>query len=157
MNKRLIALLALLAVTLPLHADFARIARAIDAQAGVKRIWIPFLGIARMAVRMIEPEGVNDFQLATFEGTANVDPRKLQQIMRAHVGPGFTPLVQVRSRRSGDWSFIYARPRGGDRIELMILAHDGGDTVLVRVDIDADTVARELQEHPRKVAHHARR
>src|SRR5688572_2543948 len=149
MTKRLLVSLLVLAVSLPLHADFAAVARAIDRKSGVKRIWIPLLGLARFAVRVVEPKGVNDFQLATFEGTDNVDPRELQQLLREKLGKGFQPLVQVWSRKSGkkEWSFIYARPHpNSDRIELVILAHDDEDTTLVRVDVNADIVARELGE-----------
>ncbi|HVG23075.1 MAG TPA: hypothetical protein VND45_02875 [Thermoanaerobaculia bacterium] len=124
----------------------------------MKRVWIPFLGMARFAVRVIAPEGVHDFQLATFEGAGDVDPKTLAGIIRAQAGPGFTPLVQVWSRRSNDWSFIYARPsKNADRLELMILARDAADTVLVRVDVDANTVARELKNSPRHVSDVARR
>ena len=152
MTKALAAVLTL-ALTLPLHADFASVARALDAQHGVKRIWIPFLGVARFLVRVVEPKGVADFQLATFEGAENVDPKKLAGIVRTHAGAGFTPLVQAWSRRSGEWSFVYARPsRNADTVELMILAHDRNDTVLVRLNLDAATVARELQDRPRAMA-----
>lgn len=159
MTKRIAAALLLLAVAaLPLHADFASIARAIDAQKGVKRIWIPFLSIARVAVRMIEPQGVHDFQLATFEGADDLDPRTLHEIIRTKAGAGFVPLVRVWSRKSSEWSFIYARPSArADRLELMILAHDDGDTVLVRVDVDPTIVARELKDRPRNVTNVARR
>jgi hypothetical protein len=159
MTKRIaVALFFITVVALPLHADFASIARAIDAQSGVKQIWIPFLSIARVAVRMIEPEGVHDFQLATFEGADDLDPRMLHDIIRTKAGAGFVPLVQVWSRKSSEWSFIYARPSARtDRLELMILAHDDGDTVLVRVDVDATVIARELKDKPRNVTNMARR
>jgi hypothetical protein len=159
MNKRLaVTLLLLTVVALPLHADFASIVKAIDAKDGVKRIWIPFLSIARVAVRLVEPEGVHDFQLATFEGADELDPSELHQIMRTKAGAGFVPLVQVWSKKSNEWSFIYARPSAGtDRLELMILVHDSADTVLVRVDVDANVIARELKDEPRGVTNMARR
>lgn len=154
MTKRVVIALVLFAVVaLPLHADFASIVRAIDSHQGVKRVWIPFFGVARFLVRVVQPKGVHDVQLATFEGAEHVDPRELQALLKAQLGPGFRPLVQVRSR--GEWSFIYARPRGGDRIELVILAHDD-DTVLVRVEVDGDVIARELGD-PRRVHHVAAR
>jgi len=158
-NKRLaFAALLLAAVATPLHADFAAVARAIDSQEGVSRVWIPFLGVARVVVRFVQPEGVRDFQLVTFKNTDGVDPRKLQEIMQRKAGPGFTPLVRVWSRRSGDWSFIYAKPSAEkNRIELMVLAHDDEETVLVRVDVDADVLARELGDQPRGVTRMARR
>ena len=157
MTKRVAVALVILAVSLPLYADFAALAKAIDSKSGVRRVWIPFLGVARFAVRIVQPEGVRDFQLATFSGTDKVDPRELQSLMREKIGPGFTPLVQVWSRKHGkkEWSFIYAKPGAKDRIELVILAQDDEETVLVRVDVDADVIAREL-DVPRNVTHIAR-
>jgi hypothetical protein len=157
-KRLLLATLLVASAALPLQADFNAVARAIDSQDGVRRIWIPFLGVARAVVWVVQPEGVRDFQLVTFRNTGNVDPQELQQIMRAKAGEGFKPLVQVWSKRTGEWSFIYAKPSAdGDRIELMVLAHeDDEQTVLVRVDVDAKVLARELGERPRHVNHMAR-
>ncbi|HYO78926.1 MAG TPA: hypothetical protein VE010_20860 [Thermoanaerobaculia bacterium] len=159
MSKRFAAAAVLFVlIASPLHASFADVARAIDSQRGVKRVWIPFLGVARFAVRMVAPEGVHDFQLVTFEGAGKIDARELQKIMRAKIGPGFAPLVQVWSRKSNEWSFIYARPsHDGKRMELVVLAHDKEDTVLVRVEVDAAKIARELGDSPRGVIHVAGR
>jgi hypothetical protein len=159
-TKRLLAAVLLFAaVALPLHADFADVARAIDDHQGVSRIWIPFLGVARAVVWMVQPEGVHDFQLVTFKTNGRVDPHDLQGIMESKAGPGFKPLVRVWSRRTGDWSFIYAKPSPEkDRIELMILAQDDDEqTVLVRVDVDAGVLAHELEMRPREVTRMARR
>jgi hypothetical protein len=157
--KRLgIAALLFASFALPLHADFSDVARAIDHQEGVSRIWIPFLGVARAVVWVARPQGVHDFQLVTFKSDGNVDPKELHQIMKAKAGKGFTPLVQVWSRRSNEVSFIYAKPaKDGTRMELMILAHDHEETVLVRVDVDAEVLARELGDRPRNVTRMARR
>jgi hypothetical protein len=153
MTKRLAAAaLLVLAMAQPAHAGFKELARAIDSKHGVSRIWIPFLGVARLAVNIVEPQGVNDFQLVTFQGTSNLDGREMQALMRTKIGAGFTPLVQVWSRKSNEWSFIYARPHGkGGRIELVVLAHDNEETVLVRVDVDAHVLARELNDSPQGV------
>lgn len=158
MTKRVLAALLVLAVTIPAYADFGALARALDAEKGVKRVWIPFLGLARIAVRIVHPEGVRDFQLATFEGADNVDPLRLQQLLHDKLGKGFVPLVRVWSKKGDkkEWSFIYVRPHGKDRMELVILAHDDEDTALVRVDVDAEVLARELGE-PRGVTRMARR
>jgi hypothetical protein len=144
MTKRTAAAIVLFfVVALPLHADFASIARVIDDQSGVKRVWIPFLGLARVVVRVVQPEGVHDFQIATFEGADDLDPHWLRDVVRTQAGPGFMPLVQTWSRAKREWTYIYARPTAQtNRLELMILTHDRRDTVLVRVAVDADVVAR---------------
>jgi hypothetical protein len=155
--KRIAAALLVIAVAQPLAADFRSVARAIESKKGVKRVWIPFLGVARALIWVARPEGVRDFQLATFEGTGNVDPQVMHDVMRTKVGKGFTPLVQVWSKKSNEFSFIYARPGAGDQIELMILVQDASDTVLVRVEVDGSVVARELADQPRHVSRVARR
>jgi hypothetical protein len=158
-TKRLIAAAVLLAaVALPLHADFSDVARAIDHQDGTSRIWIPFLGVARAVVWVVRPEGVHDFQLVTFKSDGPVDPHDLNDILRSKAGAGFQPLVQVWSKRSGEVSFIYAKPAAkGGRIELIVLTNDGEETVLVRVDVDAEVLAREMERGPREVGRMARR
>lgn len=157
MIKRVVAAALVLAVALPLHAGFSEIARALDSQRDVKRVWIPFLGLARVAVWIVEPGGVGDFQLATFTGTENLDPRRIEALMREKVGKGFAPLVQVRSKK-GEWSFIYARPsKDGERVELMLLTRDSEETVLVRVEVDAEDVARHIEMEPRRVSQVAAR
>ncbi|MBV8519987.1 MAG: hypothetical protein JO197_21525 [Acidobacteria bacterium] len=153
MTKRsLLALALFAAAALPLHAGFDDVAHAVGREHGLHRRWIPFLGLARVAVWMVDPAGVHDFQLVTYEGGGEADPQRLRDIMRTKVGPGFSPLVQTWSRRTGEWSFIYAKPSpNGKRIDLMVLAHDDEDTVLVRVEVDTDAVARELARSPREV------
>ena len=155
MTNRRAAVIALLLIVVaaPLRADFSAIARALDSHHGMKRISIPFLGLARMFVWFARPEGVHDFQLATYEGDGTADPKLLHELMRRNAGKGYVPLVQVWSRRSNDYSFIYVRPSGNaNRLDLMILAHDDAETVLVRVDVDASIVARELRDEPAKVS-----
>ncbi|MFP5247438.1 MAG: hypothetical protein ACLGH0_12155 [Thermoanaerobaculia bacterium] len=158
MTKRLAAVLVILAIALPMQAGFREVARAIDDHRGVSRVWIPFLGIARAAVWMVRPEGIHDFQLATFRGAEKVDARELQATVKAKLGPGFKPLVQVWSRKSSEWSFIYAKVSPDtDRIELVVLSHDDEDTVLVRVDVDASVIAKHIEHGPRNVTEVARR
>ena len=158
MTKRFAAAALLLALALPLYADFNAVARAIDGYRGVKRIWMPGVGLARFFVWVVSPKGVHDFQVAAFEGADNIDGRDLQSILASNLEPGFTPLVRVWSHKSSEWSFVYVRPRGenSSRLELMVLAKDDDDTVLVRVDVDAEIIARELDE-PRNMHRVARR
>lgn len=158
MIKHLVLATLIAAFATPLHADFSDIARAIDRQEGVDRVWIPFLGLARAVVRVVRPEGVHDFQLVTFTNDDPIDPHKLRDIMAAKAGPGFKPLVQVFSRRGNEWTFIYAKPsRSNDRVELMVLTQDGEETVLVRVEVNTDIIARELEKRPREITHMATR
>ena len=155
MKRALLILSVTLALALPAQADFRSLARAVSSRPGVQRVWIPFLGLARAAVWVVSPKGVYDFQLVTFEGKGLDDAATFARLMHEHIRD-YQPLVRVRER-DGDFSYVYVKPGKGDRMELIVFAHDSsGDTVLVRVEVDARVVAAEFGE-PRKVATIARR
>lgn len=157
MNRRFATVLLLaIAIAVPARADFDSMARAIESKSGVTRTWIPFIGVARMVTWIVSPHGVHDFQLATFEQPVRMSPEELQSMLRRHAGNGFTPIVQVRSKK-GESTFIYARPfRGGKRFELLVLSHESSETTLVRVEVDAEALARKINQ-PKDVSQIAHR
>jgi hypothetical protein len=138
-----------------MQADYGDVVRAISRQHGVKKVWIPFLGLARMVVRTVHPEGVHDFQISVFEGVNRHDANEIEALLQHRIGKGFTPLVRAWSKRSGEWSFIYARPNR-DTFELIVLAHDDEETALVRVVVDPEVLARKIGD-PDSVIHIAGR
>ncbi len=145
MSKRALLAALLLAAAVPLHADFNSIERALTVRLG-KPTYVPLLGLVRLATWIVRPEGVHDFQLAVYEGPRRaLDSAEMERIVAREIPPGFSPLVRTRAR-NGEFAFIYAKPKGDDRVELFIVAHDhdDGDTTLVRVDIDAARIARKV-------------
>lgn len=156
-KRSIVAATLLLLLAQPAFAGFRDIAGTLEDEFGFRRTWIPFLGMARLAVWTVHPKGVHDFQLAVYENRPDVDPRDVERMLARKVPKGFMPLVRAHSARKGEWSFIYARPaRNGRTVELLVLAHDGDETVLVRVAADTEIVAREL-DNPIKVRHIADR
>ncbi len=155
------ALLALF-VAAPVRADFDSLVRAVETIPGLRRIPMPGFGLVRLAVWMIHPKGVHDLQLATFETrdgeeSGGIDQGHLESLLRRHAEAGYRPLVQVRSRRNGEMTFIWARPVRGDRVELLLLAHERSDeTVVLRTVVDVEMVAREIG-NPRTATRVARR
>ena len=144
MTKRVLFAVLLIAVAAPLYADFGSIERALTARLGSPTT-IPLMGIVRLVTWVAHPEGVHDFQLAVYEGPRRgVDSLEIERIVAREIPRGFSPLVRTRAR-NGEWTLIYARP-SGNRVELVIVAHDhgDGDTTLLRVDLDAVKVARNM-------------
>lgn len=157
MTKRALLAVALFAFAFPLYADFDAVARAIGSKRGVNRISIPFIGVARFAVWIVQPQGVHDFQLATFKGGDMLERGDVDAILRSTQRSGYMPLVQVWSRKKNEWAFVYARPsKTSKRMDLLILAKDHADTTLVSVEVDMDVFIREM-DHPRVAVNIARR
>jgi hypothetical protein len=144
MSKRfLLPLLAVMLFAIPLHAGFEEVVGAMERTPGLHRTPIPFFGLARFVVRVAHPRGVHDVQVATFEGGGNVDRRDMAAILRDSIRDGYSPIVQTRSRRNGEWTFIFARP-SGETIDMLVVTHDNHDTTVVRAVVDAEVFAQEV-------------
>lgn len=148
MRQRAAILALALFATLPLHAAFKDVVRAVETRTQMHPTYIPLLGLARFAVWIIHPDGVYDFQLATFEGASrtNIDFDDLTATVRKAAGAGFHPLVQARSKKKGEFTYILARPVDENRVEFMLATHDHSDTVVVRCVIDADKMLAHINE-----------
>ena len=147
--KKHAALLALvLFAAVPMHAGFKDVVRAVETRTQMHPTYVPLLGLARFAVWIIHPDGVYDFQLATFEGTSRSDINfdDLTATIRKAAGAGYYPMVQARSKRKGEFTYILAKPAGNDRIEFLLATHDHSDTVVVRAVIDADRMLAHINE-----------
>ena len=152
-NRRLLLLIALSVFALgatPARANFDDIVRAVESRYNVHRTWIPMFGLVRFALWVVHPGGVSDVQLATFEDAHFDDQQGLAEIVRRNAGEPMQPLVQARSNRDGETTLIYARPLGGDRVALLIFAHDREDTTVLRVVVSMDKFS-EAVNHPHRV------
>jgi hypothetical protein len=150
-RRRLVLLVALVSVfamgATPARANFDDIVRAVESRYNVHRTWIPMFGLVRFALWLARPGGVSDVQLATFEHARFDDMPGLAEIVRRSAGEPMQPLVQTRSNRDGEKTLIYARPLGGDRVALLVFAHDRSDTTIVRVVVSMDKFAQAVN-HP---------
>ena len=149
MSKRALIVLTLVFATASARADFDGLVRAVESSSRLHRIWMPGMGIVRMAVRIAHPEGVHDLQLARFSGEGDIN---FEQVIKSTPA---SPMIRSRNNRTGETAVIWARPLHGDLIEMLILAHDPGDeTVVVRVVVSGEMLAREFADpkHPALIA-----
>ncbi len=145
MNRRLVAGLAIvLLAALPLFASFDSIERKLESRLGAPTS-IPFLGLARLFVKVGHPDGVHDVELAVFEHPpAMIDGHLADAVLRAEVPEGFKPMVR-RIAKNGEWTFIYAKPVG-DRLEMIVLNGEKSEVVLVRVIVDPAAIQQSIDK-----------
>jgi hypothetical protein len=151
-SRRLLLLIALSVFALgatPARANFDDVVRAVESRYHVQRTNIPMFGLVRFALWVVHPGGVSDVQLATFENAHFDDMKGLADIVRRNAGEPMQPLVQSHSNRDGETTLIYARPLGGDRVALLIFAHDREDTTVLRVVVSMDKFS-ETMNHPHR-------
>ena len=141
MSKRIVTAIIFTLAAATARADFDSLVRVVESSRGMHRIWTPGISLARLGVRMIHPAGVHDFQLALFEGNADVD---FETVLRSTPAP---PMVRAHDGRSGETAVIWARPLRSDLMEMLLLAHDPNDqTVVLRAVIDGEMLARVIAD-----------
>lgn len=128
----------------PARADFHDIARRIEKAHGARRTSIPFMGLGRLVVKIMQPDGILDFQIAVYEKGQIPPGADLQSIVSQGLEPGWKPIVRVRSKK-GEQSFIFIRPT--DRgMRLIVLAQDREETALIEVEMGPERFALAMSE-----------
>src|SRR5919205_1843154 len=80
--------------------EFDAVVKNVRTACGGKRVRIPFLGLAGFMTKLVRPAGVKSFKLAVFEDvTKEGDVTGLGEAIGRSLGPGWRPLVRVRSVR----------------------------------------------------------
>ena len=136
------ALIVLLLTALPAvaFADFHEVVQAVERATGIRHTYIPFLGVARFFVRIIEPEGLSDLRIAFFEGKRRSPRGNFDEAIRAAIGPEWQPVVRAVSKRDGERALIFAKPtRGGMRV--IVVAHEPGEAIVAELQVDLDRFA----------------
>ena len=149
MTKRILVAIALTLAAASAQADFDALVRVVQSTRGMHHIWTPGISLARLGVRIVHPAGVHDFQLAMFEGSADID---FEAVLRSTPA---MPMVRAHDKRSGETAVIWTRPLHGDLVEMLLLAHDPNDqTVVLRAVIDGEMLARTISDprHASRIA-----
>lgn len=144
-------LVLLLAATLTgcRSSEFSTLVNAVGAEPGARRQHVPMLGLARLGARAIHPEGIRDFQLAVFETDSVAASERLDRAIE-RVGQGWTPMVRV-TEAGGERSSVWVRD-AGDAMEMLVLAHEPGESVIVRVAMDPERFFATMNDSPGSLA-----
>ena len=122
--------------------EFDSVVKNVRAACGGKRVRIPFLGLASFATKLVRPAGVKSFKLAVFEDvTREGDVSGLGDAVGRSLGPGWRPLVRVRTGRGAEQTYVYVR-EAGDNLKLMIVTLDAAQATVIRAKINPEALAR---------------
>jgi hypothetical protein len=124
---------------------FDAITKHLKTQYKAKKRRIPFMGLAKFAVKIVHPAGVKSIQLAIFEELDHAPApgnSELSAILRNTLPPEWQPLLRVRSR-DGEQMYVYATD-AGDSVKLMVVSIDGTDAFVARVKLDPQKLSAFL-------------
>jgi len=150
MNIRFLAVLLVAAVAgLAGDWDFDHVVKAIESHYGVKRMHIPFMGVANFALKMKHPAGASEFQLAVFQNLDSSpsyrDPGDRDRLMQMVSGHGLHQVIAARSRHDAQSTYIFMDDNGKST-RLLIATFERDGATVIEVKADGNTLLRALAD-----------
>jgi hypothetical protein len=143
--------LAVVAFTAPASyakpSEFEIISKHLRANYKAKKVSIPFLLVARAAVKVVRPAGVKSFSVTMFQDlqfSMETIHGEMQSAMRNAFGPDWTPVFRVRSRE-GQQAYMYMKEDGKD-IKVAVVTIDKQQAALIRAKFSPDKLAEFIND-----------
>ncbi len=122
--------------------EYSAIVNHLKNKYQAKKVKIPFMWLARFAVKVVRPAGVKSFDVTLFEDlhfskeTLDVE---MQSVMRNSLSPEWLPILRVRSR-TGEQVYMYMR-EDGKNVRLMLVTIDKGQAAVIRAKFNPEKLA----------------
>ena len=148
-KKNLIAL-ALLLVAFTFSAatanaqkkDYSAVVNHLKTKYQAKKVNIPFMFLARFAVKMVRPAGVKSFSITLFEDlkfSRETLDREMQTALKNSMSAEWSPIFRVRSR-DGQQAYMYMR-EAGDSVKIMLVTIDKNQAAVIRAKFSPEKLA----------------
>ncbi len=137
---------------LAVDREFNDIVRSLSDEFRAQPTRIPFFGLVNAFTFVARPAGASHIDLAVFEhlnlGVRN--GQDLLEMVRRSVGRGWTPFVQVHSRRNGELVLVYLRMEGRN-CRLLVTSIERDEATVVQLRLNPDGLQRWISA-PRESA-----
>jgi hypothetical protein len=123
------------------------IARHLKTKYKAKKKKVPFMWLARFAVRTIRPAGVKSFSLTIYEDlkfSKETLDMEMQKAMRDSLGPEWTPVIRVRSR-AGQQVYLYMR-EAGNNVRMMLVTIENNEAAVIRAKFNPEKLAEFIDD-----------
>ena len=150
MRKKLLIVLTLSLLALAFSApaataktnEYDAIVHHLQTKYQAKKVHIPFMFLARFAVKVVRPAGVKSFNVTLFENlkfSRDSLDEEMQQAMKASFSPEWDSILRVRSR-DGQQVYMYMRDSGSD-VKLTVVTIEKEQAAVIRATFNAERLA----------------
>jgi hypothetical protein len=127
--------------------EYKTIVRHLKTKYRAKKVKIPMLWLARLAVNVVRPAGVKSFSVTMFEdlqfSRASLDS-EMQSILKNSFSAEWSPIFHVRSRE-GEQIYMYMR-EAGSSVKLTLVTIDKNQAAVIRATFSPDKLAEFIND-----------
>jgi len=127
--------------------DFDAIKNHLKSKYDAKKVSVPFMWLARAAVKVVRPAGVKSFSVTIFEDlkfSRQTLDKEMRDAMRRSFAPEWSSILNVRSRDS-EQVYMYMR-EDGKNIKIALVTIGGSDAVVVRATFCPEKLAEFIND-----------
>lgn len=115
--------------------EYDRVVNHLKTKYKAKKVKIPFMWLARMAVGVVRPAGVKSFNITLFDklqfSRATLDA-EMNAALKDSLGPEWSPILRVRSQE-GDQVYVNMREEGKSvRMMMVTISKEGAAVIRAR-------------------------
>lgn len=123
------------------------IAKHLKTKYKAKKVKIPFMWLARFAVRVVRPAGVKSFSVTLYEDlqfSKETLDMEMQKAMRNALSEEWIPIFRIRSRE-GQQAYMYMR-ESGQNVRLMLVTIENDQAALIQAKINPEKLAEFIND-----------
>lgn len=129
--------------------EYDAIVRHLTTKYQAKKVHIPFMWLARFAVKVVRPAGFKSFNVTLFQDlkfSRDQLDMEMQEAMKKSFSPDWGSILHVRSRE-GQQIYMYMRDAGSD-VKITVVTIDKEQAAVIRATFNADKLAQFI-DNPR--------
>ena len=124
-----------------------QIAKHLKTRYKAKKKKIPFMWLAKFAVKVVRPAGVKSFNVTLYEDlqfSKETLDLEMQKAMRNSLGAEWTPIIRVRSRQ-GQQAYMYLR-EDGKNVRMMLVTIENNEAAVIRAKFNPEKLAEFIND-----------
>jgi hypothetical protein len=127
--------------------EYDLVVKHLKTKYQAKKVRIPFLWLARFAVKVVRPAGVKSFNITLFEDlkfSGETMDEDMRSALRNSFGPDWSAILRVRSKE-GQQAYMYMR-ESGKNVKITLLTMQQTRAVLVRATFSPERLAEFIND-----------
>lgn len=128
-------------------SEYDKIVKHLKTNYRAKKVRVPFMWLARFAVKVVRPAGVKSFNVTLFQDlqfSRDSLDLEMRNALQSSFGPEWSPVFRVRSR-DGQNAYMYLR-EDGKNVKVTVVTVEKNQAAVIRATFSPEKLAEFINE-----------